>query len=211
MNENSSNGFTLIELIVTMAIAVILITVAAPSFTESLRGNRLATTTNDFMSSLLVARSEAVKRGGYVTVCKKNSAGTDCDNSAQWENGWIVFADSDGDKSLDHDGDTNVCESGQDADCVIKVHDALSSSFTLNGDSNFTNTVTYTSNGQTTTSGSLVLCDNRDGNGVPEARTSRVIIINNVGRVQVGIDIDNDEIPEINGTEIDSCTSPFTP
>lgn len=62
-------GFTLIELIVTMTIAVILITLAAPAFNDLLRSNRMTAQANELLSMLTIARSEAVKRGASVYTC----------------------------------------------------------------------------------------------------------------------------------------------
>ncbi|MEE4379215.1 MAG: GspH/FimT family pseudopilin, partial [Candidatus Competibacteraceae bacterium] len=82
------NGFTLLELMVTMAIAAIVLTVAVPSFQGIILNNRIASHTNDFASSLNLARSEAVKRARRTVLCK-SSDGATCDtSSAGWEQGW---------------------------------------------------------------------------------------------------------------------------
>lgn len=82
------NGFSLIELMVVVAIVAILAGLAAPSFTELLRNNRLAAASSALQVSLSLARSEAVKRGSdaRVTVAANGAAGS-------WVNGWTVFVD----------------------------------------------------------------------------------------------------------------------
>ncbi|MEO8600779.1 MAG: GspH/FimT family pseudopilin [bacterium] len=82
------NGFSLIELMVVVAIAAILAGLAAPSFMQILRNNRLAAASSALQVSLSLARSEAVKRGSdaRVTVAANIAAGN-------WANGWTVFAD----------------------------------------------------------------------------------------------------------------------
>lgn len=70
MNKpNKGHGFTLIELMVTVTIAVILITLAAPAFTDMIRNNRMTAQANDLLSILAYTRSEAVKRGTIVYAC----------------------------------------------------------------------------------------------------------------------------------------------
>ena len=73
---------------VVVAMVAILVGLAAPSFTEMLRNNRLAAAASALQVSLSLARSEAVKRGSdaRITVAANITAGS-------WINGWTVFAD----------------------------------------------------------------------------------------------------------------------
>jgi type IV fimbrial biogenesis protein FimT len=100
----SVNGFTLIELMVTIAVAAILLSIGIPAFNQMTATNRIASETNDLVSALNFARSEAVKRGATVSVCSSNN-GTGC--SGSWSDGWLVFVDADGDAAVDA-GDTVV-------------------------------------------------------------------------------------------------------
>lgn len=83
-----SRAFTLIELLVTLTILAILLTIAAPSFTSVVQSNRTLTISNDLLGALQYARSEAVKRGVNVDICRRN--GNVCANAADWGNGWLV-------------------------------------------------------------------------------------------------------------------------
>ena len=69
-----NSGFTLIELMVTIAIAAILLGIAIPSFTETIASNRLTTNANALVTALNFARSEAVKRGIQVTVQERKGS-----------------------------------------------------------------------------------------------------------------------------------------
>ena len=84
----SVRGFSLLELMVVVAIVAILAGLATPSFIELLRSNRLASASSALQVSLNLARSEAVKRGAdaRVTVVANGVAGN-------WTNGWTVFFD----------------------------------------------------------------------------------------------------------------------
>lgn len=87
-------GFTLIEAMVTVSIAVILVGVAAPSFTSSVRKFKLNSVSTALSNSLQLARSEAVKSNRRVLVCPQNTAGSDCAASTDWgTNGWLVCYD----------------------------------------------------------------------------------------------------------------------
>ncbi len=90
--NRKQHGFTLVELMITLVIAVILTTIAIPSFNNMIQRNRIATKTNALVSFLAIARSEAVKLGKPVTVCA-SSNGTAC-TGGSFDDGWIVFVDT---------------------------------------------------------------------------------------------------------------------
>ncbi len=96
-------GMTLIELLVTMAVAAILMGLAAPSFLRTVRSNQMSTAVNTFLSDLRYARSESVKRGGRVVMCRTDSPETvppacaaDAGTTGKgWATGWFIFHDVD--------------------------------------------------------------------------------------------------------------------
>lgn len=93
--QPKQRGLTLIELLVTLSIAVILMTIAVPSFQDFFRRNRIESAVSNLMGSLNLARSEAIRRGVNVRVCK-SSNGTDCNTDGNdWEQGWIVRVGND--------------------------------------------------------------------------------------------------------------------
>jgi type IV fimbrial biogenesis protein FimT len=96
MNARPRQGFTLIELMVTVAVLAILLGLAAPSFRETLLNSKTATQTNDLVAALNLAKSEANKRGFAVSVCAARDANRDScrtANPGDWSNGWLVFTD----------------------------------------------------------------------------------------------------------------------
>lgn len=97
----ASQGFTLLELMVTVAILALLLGIGIPSFNAMMRQNRLAGQTNELVGATAMARSEAVKRGSMVTLCAATDDQSECSGTDDWTLGWIVFSDLDGDGVID--------------------------------------------------------------------------------------------------------------
>jgi type IV fimbrial biogenesis protein FimT len=84
-------GFTLIELMMTIAVLAVLVTLAAPSFDSAILNGKLTSFANNFLASTRLARSEAIKRNAPVTLCRSNDGAT-CATSGGWEQGWIIVS-----------------------------------------------------------------------------------------------------------------------
>lgn len=86
-------GFTLLELMVTIFIAAILVTIGIPSFRNMILTNRITTTANALVTGLQIARSDALREGRDVTLCPDSpTTATPCDGTS-WTAGWQVWAD----------------------------------------------------------------------------------------------------------------------
>lgn len=101
MNQQRMAGVTLIELLVTITIAGILLAIATPSYTNITNSSRIAAEINGLVGDLQFARSEAIKEGQAITVCASADS-TSCSGSTNWNTGWIVFYDADGDGNFDN-------------------------------------------------------------------------------------------------------------
>lgn len=88
-------GFTLIELVIVVAIAAILLGMAVPSMARMMDSNRRAAAVNSLISDMQLARSAAASHGSEVVVCHSTN-GKSCSNQGRpdWASGWIVFVDS---------------------------------------------------------------------------------------------------------------------
>lgn len=75
--HKSNTGFTLVELIVTISIIALSMTIAVPGFQNMLARNRVATQVNDFLLAVNLARSEALRRGSVVSILAEDNTDTD--------------------------------------------------------------------------------------------------------------------------------------
>jgi type IV fimbrial biogenesis protein FimT len=104
----TSQGVSLVELLTAVSIVAIAGALAMPSFID-LRHNTVRTVAvNDFIHAVFLARSEAITRGGVVSLCKSSDGNTCMNKSSDWNAGWIVFANDDRDDPPMRDYDEPV-------------------------------------------------------------------------------------------------------
>jgi len=150
--KKKQTGFTLIELMVTVVVASIVLTLGVPSFQSFFLNNRMSTQANDLVSSINLARSEAIKRAAQIKVCSSSNQAS-CGGS--WTDGWIVITADDVE--------------------LIRAYGALKGSSVLTSTAN---DITYTSSGfltgaQTT----FTLCDSNES-----GELGREVIVTATGR-----------------------------
>ena len=191
MNKNIQ-GFTLIELIVTMAVVSIVLLTGMPALNDMTNNNRLVTQINSIAGSLALARSEAIKTGSVVTVCASSDAAT-CDVTT-WHSGWIAFTDVDKDAAINTSDDK-----------LIQVQGALNGGATLTLSLNDTGSggiYQFLPDGSSrdrdisgSTVGTFTLCP-ADGTTAEKRAKARAININFIGRASRAEDSNSNGIVE---------------
>jgi len=172
MNKNARFGFTLVEMVVTVAIMALLLALGVPSFQALMRNNRVAAHANEFLGALNLARGEAIKRGSGVRVvlCPGTSAG--CSGTA-WGSGWIVFVDTNNNGSRDA------------GEPVLRVYSALSGNETLTGNTNVSSYISFTADGSARLIGGGFQAGTLTFGLCNSSNRRNTIVINSVGRARV--------------------------
>lgn len=104
-------GFTLVELLTVMTVAGVVLVATLPGFRDALNNNRITTQVNRLISDVQLARSEAMRRGERVVLCRSSNPSATAPRCGgtpgQWTEGWIVFVDADKDGTF-NGGDSLV-------------------------------------------------------------------------------------------------------
>jgi len=150
-------GFTLIELMITVALLGLLLALGLPSFADMVRRNRIQSAASSLSVALATARSEAVKRGRNVSICTSSDSSA-CRTTGDWSSGWVVFAV---------------------AGAPIKAFDPPGGGVTMAGNANLENQLTFLPTGGTTADAeaSATVC-------IP-GQVARVVSVAVSGRIRV--------------------------
>ena len=161
-------GFTLVELMMALAIVAVLATVALPAFGNLLGRTRQQVAVGDLLASLNQARGAAVSRGQHVIACPSIDHLT-CLHTTQWHTGWLLFAD------LDHDGQRS------DDEPVIGGSQALQDGIGILGTVGRPR-IDYQADGSASgTNITLTVCDRAAG-----AAQARTLVVSPSGRIRHG-------------------------
>ncbi len=164
-------GVTLVEVLVVLALVFTMQAIATPAMGKLTDSFRLTASTNTLLSSLQLARNEAIKRNSRVVVCR-SSTGLRCSTTGGWQDGWIVFHDTNNDADLDP---------GEE----LLLREAASSQVLLTGNSTVATYVSYTGMGMARhtsgafQAGTFTVC-------TPSQRPveARQVVLSNTGRVR---------------------------
>ncbi|MBI2728980.1 MAG: GspH/FimT family pseudopilin [Polaromonas sp.] len=175
-------GFTLLEVVVVMAIIAIMTALAAPGIIGLIQSNSVASNVNTFMADIRFARSEAVRRGGAVVMCRSDdpeAAAPTCGTGSGpgnngWVSGWIIFED--------RDGSQNYTSAGDQAQ-LLKVQGPIVNLDSIVEASSTKFQFTATGRMKNLTSATSL----QFGSNMPNTR-QRVVCVNGSGRVRIAGD-----------------------
>ncbi len=176
-------GFTLIELMVTIALVAILAALAVPGFAPLIASTRLSAATNELYTSLVQAKSEAVRSGSRVTICpSSDSSSCLISGTPNWATGWITFADSTRATSDPVvDAGESILEIGQPVSDTIRIIGNTSyASFTSDGTPKLINGGTYLATIRVCSTSTNLTNDNRVRD-IKIIRTGRIEIVKTPG------------------------------
>jgi len=168
----NQRGFSLIELMMALALMSILLVLGIPSFQAVVKANRLIAANNDMIGSLNLSRSYAIKENIRVTLCKSHD-GVACADAGGWDQGWIVFTDQNNNAAYDVVGER-----------VLLIQEQVGGGVAMIGDTQLEDYISYVPRGNTQLTsgaiqtGAIVTCDQGGGVG-------RRLRIAPTGRVQV--------------------------
>jgi type IV fimbrial biogenesis protein FimT len=189
MSSSRHRGFTLMELMVVLALTAILLTLAVPSMRDFMRNGRLATAANDLLHAVSLARTEAIKRQaapgaalrGQTVVCASadpNAPDTALACSYGAMSGWIAFVDANSNGQFDRATDTVLERGAASSQVTVKSDNAGIVCFDQTG-------FQPTNCGGQAPTRNVVICDVRGNQAVGTDSTARAVLITRTGRARV--------------------------
>ena len=163
----TSQGFTLVELLVTLLVATLLLTLGVPAMRDFVLDGRVVAVTNDFVTSINLARATAIKQQRNAQICVSttwNNSPPTCTGGTNWTNGWVVWVDQDADTVLD-------------ANEVLRVSETQTGGTSLNGAAS--TLFQYDPTGFVNAGDTVDICDGRAG------ETGRRVTVAATGRVNM--------------------------
>lgn len=185
MKNQTQSGFTLYELLMTVLIVGVVLTLGIPNMTEFTRNSRITTSANDLHAAFQVARSEAARAKTNITICASDNSMGAATCQGNWTDGFIVFVDNNGDLDRAGGGET-----------VLRAHPAIANGVSLA----VANDATYFSyastglgrgnvGGQPAVS-QIIVCDDRGvGESSKDSSFGRLFVATPLGRATVLRDV----------------------
>lgn len=174
--QQQQRGFSLFELMITVAIAGVLLAVGLPSMQGFIHGHSAGNEAEELASAIRLARSESMKRGMPVSLCPSSNPDANspaCGAAADWLKGWVTFTDEQNNGTLD------------EGDKVLKVHSVLGSVSAIS-EGNGADVISFLANGLAGR-GTAKFTVQPKGNAESEAYKSniRTLCLSNMGRITV--------------------------
>ena len=113
MKRQGHRGFSIVELMVVLAVAAILLVVGTPSLRDAIRRNKVSAASNALLADIAYARSEAINRGNIVSICPSADQKNCTANGTAYENGWLIYTYTPG------KGTPNAAYNGGSTDNVL--------------------------------------------------------------------------------------------
>jgi type IV fimbrial biogenesis protein FimT len=133
MKAQTQAGFTLLELMMAIALLAVLLSIGIPNFRDFINNARMASAANDLLGDFNFARSEAIKRRLPVTLCKSDDGATCDDDEDTQFRGWIVFIDDTTTNGIVDDDDEVLRGGGIAPEIASGTADGLFSIFLSTG------------------------------------------------------------------------------
>ena len=160
-------GFSLYELLMTLALAALLVSIGLPSFSSLLARNRQAVEINALFHAFHLARKQSIMRRKVVSLCPSRDGET-CLDDKDWSTGWIMF------ENTDRDSPPHV----DPGEMVLRAHDVSDSVRIIANRKGFTLRATF----KRATNGTFVICDTQN------RAAAKGLIVSYTGRPRVAFE-----------------------
>jgi type IV fimbrial biogenesis protein FimT len=189
MRQVSCRGFTLPEVLITLGVSAIILSIAVPSVSNTIKDNRLATRVNEVITDIHFARSEAAKRDVRVILCRSKNpnastpqCSTDSETEFTWSWGYLIFAD-------DGKASNSIYDAGSDV--LLRRGQPAPSGVKLRTSSAWNKNLEFNPNGSTNEGGATAIMSICDDRGKDDGRQ---IVVSPTG------------IPKLYSDDISTCT-----
>lgn len=182
METRTQQGFTLYELLITLAVMSIILAFGIPNLAEFRQNGRMTASANDLHAAFHMARSEAARSKSNITICASAdpfAANANCDGT--WDQGFIVFVDGDADRNRFGAGE-NVLRANGAAQTGINLRIANNATYFMFAPTGLGRLDT----GGTVAVSQIVMCDDRGTAPAPGGNSAaRLFVTTPLGRATI--------------------------